>query len=97
MRELGRIKNYLRQVNAVQMQTLKRIADKTRRDQIRNTRIREKLQQDPIVKRIQDQQLRWFGHVYRMEESRKTKQYTEARPQGRGPIERPRTTVMEIA
>ena len=89
-------KNDQSRVNAVQMKPLRRIVGKTRRDRIRNDRIREELQQEPIVKRIEDQQLSWFGHVCRMEESRKTKQFAEARTQGRRPIGRPRSTWEEI-
>ncbi|PSN40256.1 hypothetical protein C0J52_11908 [Blattella germanica] len=79
------------------MKPLRRIVGKTRRDRIRNDRIREELQQEPVVKRIsEDQQLSWFGHVCRMEESRKTKQFAKARTQGIRPIGRPRSTWEDI-
>ena len=69
---------------------------KTRRDRIRNERIREDLQLPPISKRIEDRHLSWFGRVIRMEEHRTPRQFLEARPQGKRPIGRPRTTWEEV-
>ena len=46
---------------------------KTRRDRIRNERIREALEQKSVDEILQKRQLKWFGHVVRMEARRKPK------------------------
>lgn len=89
-------KNDLSSVNAVQMKCLRRIAGKTRWDRVRNERIREQLDQEPVLKRLEDRQLSWYGHVSRMPENRKTRQFLEAKPQGKRPVGRPRTTWEEV-
>ena len=53
------------------MKCLRRISGKTKRDLIRNQKSREDLQQPPIEKRLAQRQLRWFGHLSRMNEDRK--------------------------
>jgi hypothetical protein len=68
----------------------RRIARETRRDLIRNERIREDLGQEGIENRLVKRQLKWYGHVVRMGEERKPKQFLEARPEGRRPRGRPR-------
>ena len=57
---------------------------------------REDLQLPPISKRIEDRQLRWFGHVTRTEEHQKPRQFVEARPQGKRPIGRQRTAWRDV-
>lgn len=79
-------------INAMQMKSLRRIVKKTRRDRVRNERIREDLRIQSIQKTIEDKQLSWFGHVKRMDVDRKVRQFMEARPIGRNPVGRPRTT-----
>jgi len=79
-------------VNAVQMKCLRRIAGKTRRDCVRNERIRDELSMESIEKKIQDRQLLWYGHITRMDEDRTPKRFHLAKAQGRRPIGRPRTT-----
>ena len=73
------------------MTCLQRISGKTKRDLIRNKKNREDLQQPPIEKRLAQRQLRWFGHLFRMNEDRKPRQFFEARPDGG----RPRVTYEE--
>jgi hypothetical protein len=85
-------KNEFSLINSVQMKCCRRIAGKTRRDRIRNDRIRELVNLPPISQRMEDRQLSWYGHVVRMHEERKPRLYMEARAQGRRPIGRPRTT-----
>ena len=77
------------------MKCLRRISGKTKRDLIRNQTIREDLQQPPIEKRLAQTQLRWFGHLSRMNEDRKPRQFFEARADGRRPRGRPRVTYEE--
>jgi hypothetical protein len=72
------------------MKCFRRIAGKTRRDRIRNERIREDLGQEGKENILVKRQLKWYGHVVRMGEDRKPKQFLEARPEGRRPRGRPR-------
>ena len=70
---------------------LRRTAGKTRRDGIRNDRIREYLnQKKTLADIIVERQLKWFGHVYRMPEERKPRQAMEVRRERRIGRGRPR-------
>jgi hypothetical protein len=53
-------------------------------------RIREDLGQERTENRLVKRQVKWYGHVVRMVEERKPKQFLEARPEGRIPRGRPR-------
>jgi hypothetical protein len=77
-------------INAAKMKCFRRIAGKTRQDRICNERIREDLGQEGIENRLVKRQLKWYGHVVRMGEGRKPKQFLEARPEGGRPRGRPR-------
>jgi hypothetical protein len=77
-------------VTAMEMKFLRRIVGKTRRDKIRNSVIREELNEESIIERIEKKQLKWYGHVQRMEETRLTKRVTETKVQGRRARGRPR-------
>jgi hypothetical protein len=77
-------------INAAEMKYFRWIAGKTRRDRIRNERIRGDLGQEGIENRLVKRQLKRYGHVVRMGEERKPKQFLEARPGGRRPRGRPR-------
>ena len=62
----------------------RRTAGKTRWDRTRNERIREELnQKKTLTDIIEEQQLKWSGHVYRMPDERKPKQAMEMRREGR--------------
>ena len=58
-------------INAAEMKILRLIYGVTRRDRIRNTKIRGDLKIEPIGEVISRNNLRWYGHVKRKEESRK--------------------------
>ena len=79
------------------MKYYRRIIGKTRR----NERIRERLKQKSVKEFLQKKQLKWFGHVVKMEERRKTKQIMEARMKGRrgrpGPRKGYRDKIEDIA
>ena len=61
----------------------------TRLDRLRNTRLREDLQVEPLLDSIEKGKLRWYGHVLRMEEQRIPKRYFEWTPTCRWPVGRP--------
>jgi hypothetical protein len=61
------------------MQFLRKIEGKTRRDRIRNKIIRETAGVQPIQEFVERSQLRWYGHVNRMEDKRIVKRVYEAR------------------
>ena len=55
-----------------------------------------KNQSSPITGKVAEKQLKWYGHVRRMDETRKPKQYMEARPEGRRQKGRQRTTYADV-
>ena len=52
------------------------ITIRTRRDRIRNERIREEVGQRSLEEIIEQIQLKWWGHAFRMAEDSKVKQIT---------------------
>lgn len=80
------------QIQAAEMKFLRRSIGKTRRDRIRNERMREILKVDKLQDKIDTGQLRWFGHLLRMDESRIARRIFEARTSARRPRGRPRKT-----
>jgi hypothetical protein len=72
-------------INVAEMKCFRRIAGKTRRHRNHNERIREDLRHEGTENRLVKRQLKWYGHVVRMGEERKPKQFLEARPEGRRP------------
>lgn len=85
----------IRSVGTVEMKCYRRIMGKTRRDRIRNDRIRESLKQESVEQKLEKRQLKWFGHVVRMDERRKPKQIMEARVEGTRTRGRPRKGYMD--
>jgi hypothetical protein len=77
---------------ATEMKFLRRIVGKTRRDKWRNNRIRETLDQEPILNYIERISIKWYGHVLRMQDYRKPKQAMEARREKRRGRGRPMRT-----
>ena len=57
-------------LQAAEMRVLRLIMRVTRKDRMRNSRIREELV-TPLLEDIERGKLRWYGHVMRMEEERK--------------------------
>ena len=55
-----------REITTCEMPCLRRAVNKTRRDTFKNTNIREMVGTTPILRHIQQQRIRWFGHLTRM-------------------------------
>jgi len=63
--------NNKRQVEAAEMDTLKRSSTISRKERITNVTIRQQIGlEEPIIKEIEHNQLAWYGHVQRMAEGR---------------------------
>ena len=77
-------------VQATEMKVLRLIKGVTRMDRIRNVDIRNELEIDDILKLIERGQLRWFGHVKRMENARYPRKFFEWQPDGTRPVGRPK-------
>ena len=72
-------------MQASEMKYLRKVTGKTRRDQIRNTTIRNQLKQESVEVLMEKRTLRWYGHAGRMDLERRPKLVLEARPErGRG-------------
>ena len=84
----------LSKISASELKCLRRISGKTKRDLIKNQKIREDLQQPPIEKRLAQRQLRWF-FLHLINEDRNPRQVFEERPDGGRPRGRPRVTYEE--
>jgi hypothetical protein len=65
-----------------EMKYLRKVIGKTRREQIRNTKIRNQLKQESVEVLMEKRTLRWYGHAVRMETERRPKLVLEARPEG---------------
>jgi hypothetical protein len=61
------------------MRFLRKIEGKMRRDRIRNKIMRETVGVQPIQEYVERSQLRWYGHVNRMDDKRIIKRVYEAR------------------
>ena len=84
------------QVSVAEMRMLRWMSGKTRHDRIRNDTIRERVGVAPIVEKLVENRLRWFGHVERRPVDavvRRVDQMEESHvKRGRG---RPRKTIRE--
>lgn len=79
-------------IQAVEMKYLRGVKNITRKDRIRNEVTREELGVEPILKSIQRQQLRWFGHIIRMDMERTTRKIWATRVQQKRGRGRPKKT-----
>ncbi|KAK4872092.1 hypothetical protein RN001_016216 [Aquatica leii] len=61
----------------MEMKHLRKIAGKTKWDHVRNKTIKKEIRQTPILERIKDKNLLWYGHVMRMNNDRLTKRIME--------------------
>ena len=65
-----------------EMKYLRRIEGKAGKNRTQNKTIRENLKQGSVVEEIEKRNVKWYGHLIRMNE-RETKQIYEARCVGR--------------
>jgi hypothetical protein len=70
-------------IQACEMQFLRKIEEKTRRDRTGNKIIRDTVGVQSIQEYVERSQLRWYGHVNRMENKRVVKRVYEARETGK--------------
>lgn len=76
-------------LTASEMKFLRKITGKTKRDRCRNEDIRKSVQQKPITQIIEEKQLKWFGHVQRMQKDVLTRKVAESKRQGKRRVGRP--------
>src|ERR1700755_1497199 len=77
-------------IQATEMRILRAIIGKTRRNRIRNERVRQEVRVAPVKRRIEAARLRGWGHLERMPENRMAKRRWNWTPNGRRPMGRPR-------
>jgi len=88
-------KSLERKITTCEMRCLRRAVNKTRRDMIRNTRIREMVGTTPVLHYIQRQTIRWFGHLTRMAPHQLASKAYNKRTAGYKARGRPRKTWIE--
>ena len=77
-------------LQAADMRALRLIKGVTRFDRLRNDDIRREMGIESVLDFVERGQLRWYGHVRRMEENRFPRRFLEWTPEGRRPPGRPR-------
>ena len=78
------------ELQAAEMRVLRLIKGITRRDRIRNAQIRAGLNLVSLLDDIDRKKPRWDGHVNRMSEEKKTKEFLEWFPSSKRTLGRPR-------
>ena len=78
-------------VQAAEMGFLQRISGLTLLDKVKSADIRESLNIESLLLRLERSQLRWYGRVTRMSQERTAKKLLCSTPIGRRPRGRPRT------
>ena len=78
-------------VQAAEMGFLRGISGLTLLDKVKSADIRESLNIESLLLRLERSQLRWYGHVTRMSQERTAKKLLCSTPIGRRPRGRPRT------
>ena len=78
-------------VQAAEMRFLRAVKGVSLLDRMYSTDIRESLEVEPLLLKIERSQLRWYGHVLRMPPERPAKKFLFAKPTSTRPRGRPRT------
>ena len=84
-----------RKINICEMQCLRRAVNKTRRNKIKNTKIREMVGTPAILHHIQQHRIRWFGHLTRMAPHQLASEAYNTKMSGYKARGRPRKTWIE--
>lgn len=84
-------KKHKSMLQSMEMKYLRKVLGITRRNRVRNVNIREQLQAQSVISKIENRQLAWFGHLKRMNNDRPVKKVWEAkrtykRKKGRPPV-----------
>jgi len=58
-------------ITGTEMRCIRKCMGKTSRERIRNSQIRGIQNQEPVTKMVDKRELRWFGHLIRMDSSKK--------------------------
>jgi hypothetical protein len=58
---------HVSRITTTEIRCYRKIVGKTKRDRVRSERIREQVGQESVRRVLEERQLKWFGHVYRME------------------------------
>ena len=84
-----------REITTCEMRCLRRAVNKTRRDKIKHTKIREMVGTTSILHHIQQQRIRWFGHLIRMAPYQLASKAYNTKMSGHKARGRPRKTRIE--
>lgn len=79
-------------IQAVEMKYLRKVLGVTRMNKLRNSHIREQLKVQPVLTTIENCQLRWYGHLKRLNKERPVRRVWEAKRQEKRKKGRPATT-----
>jgi hypothetical protein len=86
----------VKKLNSTEMDLWRRSARISRKDEIRNNIIEQKMNVTwSLLDDIKTKQLQWYGYVQRMEEGRLPKEVMKWRPPGRRKRGRPKLTLAE--
>ena len=81
-----------RKITTCEMRCLRKVVNKTRRDMIPNIKIREMVGTKSIHRHIQQQKIKWFGHLTRLPIQHPAQRAYNTRVSGRKARGRPRKT-----
>ena len=79
-------------IQATEMRYLRKMKGITIMDKISNDKIREELEIESILEKVETQKLKWFGHIVRMCENKPTKNIWECKTPNKRNRGRPRLT-----
>ena len=77
-------------IQAVEMRVLRQIAEKRMVDRMRNVEIREELEQEGVLEKVKQSQVRWREALAEMDSERLVRRVYEAKMEGKRGRGRPR-------